>query len=105
MPTEKQIRYATLWRNKWLTSDAKTLDDMVTSLREAADYLKSLKEVGFLLDAQGGPDDYMTIYTYDKVLADQFDIEEDEFWGEEEEEEFDEDEEDELEEGESDEQT
>jgi hypothetical protein len=95
MSTDKQIRYATLWRNKWLTSDCTTLEQMVDSLQGAADYIKSLKEAGFLLDAQGGPDDYMTIYTFDKALADQFEIGEDEFWNDEE---FDEDEEDELEE-------
>jgi hypothetical protein len=98
MSTEKQVRYSTLWRNKWLTSDAKTLEDMEVCLREAAEQIGRFKDAGFLLDADGGPDDYMTIYTHDKALAERFDMEEDEFWGEEDEEEFDEDEEGELEE-------
>ena len=32
-------RFVTLWRNKWLTADAKSIEDMIASLKEAAELL------------------------------------------------------------------
>ena len=50
-----RTRYVTLWRNKWLTSKAKTIDEMIASLRDAADKLEAMRRDGVVLeDARRG---------------------------------------------------
>ncbi len=70
-------RYETLWRNKWLTSEAKTIDAMIASLRAAADSLDEMREAGVTLEDNGGVgDDYATLVTTDPEVAKKFGMEE-----------------------------
>ena len=58
----KKPLHETLWRNKWLTSEAKTIDDMIASLRAAADHLDEMRKAGVILEDSGGVgDDYATL--------------------------------------------
>ncbi|HVA51632.1 MAG TPA: hypothetical protein VNH11_35150 [Pirellulales bacterium] len=80
-------RYVTLWRNKWLTADAHTLEDMIGALRAAAAVLESMLDDGVTLDAEAGGvgDDDAHLVTTDPEVAKKYDmLEESEFWGKEE---------------------
>lgn len=58
------------WRNKWLTSDAKSIADMAKALRVAADQLDEMSKDGFVLDCDSGvEDDYASLVTQDKAMA------------------------------------
>ena len=46
-------RYITLWRNKWLTAEAESLEDMIAGLQSAADTFAMLAD-GVTLDPEGG---------------------------------------------------
>lgn len=77
--------YETLWRNKWLTAEAQTIDDMISMLQGAAECLKEMRDAGITLDPDGGTgDDYARLVTEDKAVAEKFGLEE---WDTEEEEE------------------
>ena len=80
-------RYITLWRNKWPTADAKSLEDTIGGLQPAADTLRSMLADGVTLDPEGGTsDDYVCLVTTDPVIAKKYDMhDEKEFWGEDEE--------------------
>jgi hypothetical protein len=80
-------RYVTLWRNKWLTADAASIDDMVIALRAAADQLAEMLADGVQLDTESSTsDDYAYLYTTNPAVARKYDMhEEEEFWGEDEE--------------------
>jgi Uncharacterised nucleotidyltransferase len=70
-------RYEMLWRNKWLTSEAKTIDDMIEALRAAADRLDEMRKAGIILeDDSGARDDYATLVTTDSEVAKKFGMEE-----------------------------
>lgn len=78
-------RYVMLWRNKWPTAEAQTIDEMIRSLRSAADELEAMREDGVMLDlAAGGVGaDYVHLTTTDPEIAKKYDmVEESEFWGE-----------------------
>ena len=78
-------RYVMLWRNKWPAAEAKTIDEMIRSLRSAADELEAMREDGVMLDlaAGGVGDDYVLLTTTDPEIAKKYDmVEESEFWGE-----------------------
>lgn len=85
-------RYVTLWRNKWLTSQAKTTDEMIASLRAAADTLEAMQRDGVVLEDDGGTaDDYANLVTTDPEVARKYDmVEESEFWGDDDQEDSDE---------------
>lgn len=79
-------RYIMLWRNKWLTAEARTIDEMIRSLRAAADQLEAMHKDGVTLDLEAGGvgDDYAHLTTTDPEIAKKYDmVEESEFWGEE----------------------
>ncbi len=70
-------RYETLWRNKWLTSKAKTIDEMIDSLRAAADQLDGMRKAGVTLEVDSGvSDDYARLVTTDPEVAKKFGMEE-----------------------------
>lgn len=78
-------RYVMLWRNKWLTAEAKTIDEMIQALRSAADELEAMRKDGIALDLDAGGigDDYAHLTTTDPEIAKKYDmVEESEFWGE-----------------------
>jgi hypothetical protein len=86
-------RYVTLWRNKWLTADAHSMDDMIRSLGAAAAQLEAMRNDGVILDTDAGgvSDDYAHLITSDPDVAKKYDmVEESEFWDDEEDEDFDE---------------
>lgn len=62
------VEYETIWRNKWLTADATSIEDMVRMLREAADTLQELADAGLVLDGDCG-DDYARLYTTNPQVA------------------------------------
>jgi hypothetical protein len=70
-------RYETLWRNKWLTSEAKTIEEMISSLRAAAAHLDEMRKAGVILEDHGvAGDDYATLVTTDPEVAKRFEMEE-----------------------------
>lgn len=72
---EKQFEL--MWRNKWLTADAKTIADMIRKLREAADHLQLMSENGVTLyDGGSAEDDYALLITTDEKVANLFGMEE-----------------------------
>jgi hypothetical protein len=80
-PPEK--RYITLWRNKWLTADAKSLDEMIVGLKSAVDTLREMLADGVTLDpGEGTADDYAYLVTTDPAVAKKYDMhDEKEFLG------------------------
>jgi hypothetical protein len=80
-------RYVTLWRNKWLTADAKSLEDMIAGLQSAADKLREMFADGVTLDpGRGTSDDHAYLVTSDPVIAKKYDMhDEKEFWEDDEE--------------------
>jgi len=81
-------RYVTLWRNKWLTADAKSIDDMIAALRDAANHLEDMRKDGVMLENDGSTgNDYARLFTTDPEVAKRYDmVEESEFWGDDEDE-------------------
>jgi hypothetical protein len=83
--TEK--RYVLLWRNKFLTLEAKSLDEMIAALDHAVQELRKMKADGIILDPEGGTaDDYAHLVSTDPEVARRYGMhEESEFFGDEDE--------------------
>ena len=79
---EARRRYVTIWRNKWLTAEAKSIEDMIAMLRSAADHLDQMRQDGVILDEHGGTgDDYARLLTTDPEVAEKYGlVEESEYW-------------------------
>jgi hypothetical protein len=75
-------RYVTLWRNKSLTAEAESIEDMIEGLQSAMETLQSMCADGVTLDAEGGTaDDYACLVTTDPGVAKKYDMhDETEFW-------------------------
>ena len=65
-------KYVIEWRNKWITSDAESIDDIIEAYEKSAELMKRWKAEGIKLD----PDiddvygvDYTQFYTYDEAVA------------------------------------
>ncbi len=71
-------RYTMLWRNKFLTIDAKSLHDMIVILKGAVAELEAMRNSGKItLDEDSGiGDDYATLVTTDPKIAEEFGFEE-----------------------------
>lgn len=68
-------RYVRLWRNKWITAQAKSIDEMAESLQVAAAMLQAMKLDGVTLDMNGGiEDDYAYLVTADPEIAKKYDM-------------------------------
>jgi hypothetical protein len=68
-------RYVTLWRNKWRTSNANSLHDMISGLQSAADTLRAMLADGVFLDPESGTsDDYAHLVTTDPIVAKKYDM-------------------------------
>jgi hypothetical protein len=76
-------RYVTLWRNKWLTAGARSIEDMIAALRNAANHLEEMRRDGVTLEDDGSiGDDHAHLFTTDPEVAKKYDmVEESEFWG------------------------
>lgn len=73
MSTER--RYLRLWRNKFLTTDAQSIDDMIDTLRAAAETLASMHADGVVLEPNGGvADDYGYLVTTDPDVPKKYDM-------------------------------
>lgn len=69
--------YEMIWRNKFLTTDAKSIDDMISSLDQAVFTLRQMRDAGVTLSDGGGTeDDYAMLVTEDPEVAARFDMEE-----------------------------
>ena len=77
-----QRRYIQLWRNKFLTIQAQSIDEMIESLQDAADTLRRMRDDGVTLHNLGGTaDDYSQLVTTDPGIARKYDMhDESEFW-------------------------
>ncbi|MBM4000699.1 MAG: nucleotidyltransferase family protein [Planctomycetes bacterium] len=84
---EARRRYVTIWRNKWLTAEAKSVEEMIRMLRSAADRLDQMRKDGVVLDDESGVgDDYARLVTTDPTVAEKYGlVEESEYWEDEEE--------------------
>ena len=78
-------RYMKLWRNKFLTTDAKNFDEVIEKLTDAVELLNQMRADGVEVDPDGGTaDDYLHLVTTDPEIAKKYDMhDEREFWGEE----------------------
>jgi PHP family Zn ribbon phosphoesterase len=77
-------RYVRLWRNKFLTLNAKNIDEMATILRDAAEELARMRADGVILDPDGGTDDdYALLVTEDPDIAAKYEMQDErDYWGE-----------------------
>jgi hypothetical protein len=87
-------QYETLWRNKFLTVHAATIDDMIDTLSGAVAQLREYRDAGVVL-GYGAENDYATLITADPSVAERFGFEESFNSEDEEDVEYEEDEEDE----------
>ncbi len=73
----------TLWRNKFLTIDAYTFDEVIDKLENAVARLKQMRADGVEVDPEGGTaDDYIHLVTTDPEIAKKYDMhDEREFMG------------------------
>lgn len=63
-------RYEHLWRNKFLTVEAKTIDNFIAIYEELASMFRDWKELGIELDPDSGiDDDYAVFVTSDEEIA------------------------------------
>lgn len=64
------MQYMLTWRNKYLTSEAKTVGEMAQALEEKARQLRDMEQDGFLLDPESSvEDDYALLATDDLEVA------------------------------------
>lgn len=71
---QARTRYVLSWRNKWLTAEAKSIEDMIHHLRSAADQLEAMRQDGVTLD-------YARLVTTDPKVAEKYGlIDESEYW-------------------------
>ena len=70
-------QYEYIWRNKWLTSDAKTIEEMALILKSAATKLEQMSKDGIKLDLEtsNGGDDYHYLCTEDPAIAEKYGFE------------------------------
>jgi len=85
--SEGRKRYVMTWRNKSLTAEATSIEDMIRMLRSAndrsaADQLDQMRMDGVLLDDNGGVgDNYARLVTMDPQVAEKYGlVEESEYW-------------------------
>jgi len=68
-------RYVQIWRNKFLTVDAKSLEEMISTLQTASTTLQAMLADGVTLDPDGGTaDDYALLVTSDPAVAKKYDM-------------------------------
>ena len=66
---EKTI-YVSNWRNKWITSNASSIDDFIGTFEALAKMFKEWKEMGIKLNPNSSVgDDYAEFYTDDMDVA------------------------------------
>jgi len=80
--SEARKRYIATWRNKWLSAEAKSIEEMIGLLRAAADRLDQMQKDGVVLENEGGVgDDYARLVTTDRIVAEKYGmVDESEYW-------------------------
>lgn len=76
-------RYYYIWRNKFLTMDAQTIDGMIEGLESALHELREMRSRGVVLDG-GAEDDCAYLVTSDPEVASSFGFELEESFSEQE---------------------
>jgi len=71
------VRYETIWRNKFLTVKATSIEEMAAKLESAAMTLRQMGKDGVVLEG-GQENDYATLVTHDPVIAEKWGILDDE---------------------------
>lgn len=62
-----------IWRNKFITTDAHTINDMIEMLESHVDLLKEMRDDGVTLsDDEGIEDDYACLITDDPKVAEKY---------------------------------
>ena len=79
---EARKRYVKTWRNKWLTAEAGSIEDMISMLRAAPEELDQMRRDGIVLDEDGGVgNDYARLVTTDPQIAAKYGlVDESEYW-------------------------
>lgn len=70
----KKITYSTLCRNKWLTSGAKSIPDMIKSHISSIEFLEELQKDGIQGDFSNAGDDHIYFKTDNAELAKKYDM-------------------------------
>lgn len=70
------MQFQIVWRNKFLTITAKSIEDMVASLRGAANRLEAMAGDGIVLSG-GQDEDYAHLTTTDPKIAKKWRMEKD----------------------------
>lgn len=80
--SKSRKRYVMTWRNKWLTSGAKSIEEMSTALHAAAEQLDQMRQDGVVIEDNGGiADDYAQLVTTDAKIAEKYGfVDESEYW-------------------------
>jgi len=71
------MRFTRTWRNKFLTLDANSLEEMVEGLKTATAELVEMQKTGQVTLEGGADDDYALLVTHDEDVARKFGFEED----------------------------
>ena len=70
---DRVTTYELVWRNKWLTAEAKTIQHMIDALQQATDDLRAMKARGVTLHDDGSQqDDFAFLLTDDAAVAEEF---------------------------------
>jgi hypothetical protein len=69
---EQTKTFERTWRNKWITNDATSPDEMIAAYRNAIEEIEALKAAGVEFDFDNAHDDYIELYTDDPKVADEF---------------------------------
>jgi len=77
------MNYEMIWRNKWTTANATSIDDMIGALMRSIEELQEMKKDKIEGDFQGAEDDYIFFRTTNFELAQKYGMYED-LWEEEE---------------------
>ena len=72
------------WRNKWLTAEAKSIEEMISGLHSAAEQLDQMRRDGVVIEDNGAmADDYALLVTSDGKVAEKYGfVDESEYWDE-----------------------
>src|SRR5882762_11275925 len=77
---DNNMKYETIYRNKWITSDAEDVDEMIAGLSSAIEHLRAIndniKSGKIEADFSSAGDDYIFFRTDDKAIAEKFGMDE-----------------------------
>jgi hypothetical protein len=69
------MSYELIWRNKYLTANATSLDEMIQALQDAAEQLTTLRAKGVTLSAESDmAGDFAYLVTDDPAIANEYDF-------------------------------